>query len=43
MKSRLPKFLYEFSFQREPLWILIFALAVPLIGLLVMLITRLAR
>ena len=30
---KLPKFLYQFSFQREPIWILIFSLLVPLIGI----------
>lgn len=31
---QLPKWLYQFSFKREPLWILLFSLLVPLIGIL---------
>ena len=31
---KLPHWLYRFSFKREPIWILIFSLFVPLIGIL---------
>ncbi len=31
---KLPKFFYKFSYQREPLWLLIFSLLLPLIGIL---------
>ena len=41
---KLPKWLYQFSFKREPIWILIFSLFVPLLGfLLAVIIPRLAR
>ena len=30
---KLPKWLYQFSFQREPSWIFLFSLLVPLIGI----------
>lgn len=44
MKPKLPKFFYKFSYQREPLWILIFSLLLPLIGILAAIILpRLAR
>lgn len=41
---RLPKFLYQFSYQREGLWILFICVAPPLIILLLLqIISYLAR
>ncbi len=31
---KFPNWLYQFSFKREPIWILVFSLIVPLIGVL---------
>lgn len=30
---KLPKFFYQFSFKCEPVWMLIFSLLIPLIGI----------
>lgn len=35
---KLPNFLYQFSFHREPIWILLFSLLLPLIGIFAALI-----
>ena len=44
MKRKLPKFFYKFSYQREPAWMLIFNLLLPLIGILAaVILPRLAR
>jgi len=40
---KFPKWLHQFSYRREPVWIWAFALAAPLIGFLFTLIFRLAR
>ena len=41
---KLPKFFYKFSYQREPLWMLIFSLLLPLIGILfAVILPRLVR
>lgn len=41
---KLPKFLYQFSYQRDGLWIFIFTIAPPLIVLLLLqIISYLAR
>ncbi len=41
---KLPKWLYQFSFKREPIWMLIFSLLVPLLGfLLAVILPALAR
>ena len=42
--KRLPKFFYKFSYQRESLWMLIFSLLLPLIGILfAVILPRLVR
>ena len=35
--------LYQFSFRREPIWMLVFSLAPAILGLLVLLVVLLIR
>ncbi len=40
---KLPKWLYQFSYQREPIWIFVYILVMPLSLYLFTLVFRLAR